>query len=92
MTNLRLLCAGALLILPALLTGCGGSSGANTLTVTCNGSTAVAGVQSITISGKSAASGTVLQFPDPVNEGHTGTLPVAPDSRCTIAPAQNAGG
>jgi hypothetical protein len=83
MPNLRLL--GSLLILPALLTGCGGSSSAKTLTVTCDGSLTAAGLQSITVSGRSGA---VLQFPDPVNRGHTGTLPVGPDSQCVIAPAQ----
>jgi hypothetical protein len=87
MPDLRLLRALALLIFPAVLAGCGGSSGANTLNVTCGGSLTVAGVRSVSISGKSQANGTVLEFPDPVNNGHTGTLPVAPNSQCTIAPA-----
>jgi hypothetical protein len=83
MLNLRLL--GILLILPTLLTGCGGSSSANTLSVTCDGSLSAAGLRSITVSGRSGA---VLQFPDPANQGHIGTLPVGPNSQCTIAPAQ----
>jgi hypothetical protein len=74
----------AVLAVPAVVAGCGHSSGPSGLTVTCNGQTALVGASQVTVQLDPASKTTLLTFPDPVNEGHTGTIPV--DRRCTIAP------
>lgn len=75
-----------LVVITAGLGGCGGrGSSASTVSVTCGGQIALAGAQSVEVSGDSRG-GAVLQFPDPVNAGHTGQIPVPPGTRCTVAP------
>jgi len=79
-------------LLPALLlplaavsvAACGHSSGSSGLTVTCNGQTALVGASSVTVQVDPASRAALLTFPDPVNDGQTGTIPV--DRRCTITP------
>jgi hypothetical protein len=68
-----------------VLAGCGHSSpGKATLSVTCDGSLMLAGAS--TISAAASGAGTTLSFPDPVNPGQTGTLPIQPGHSCAIAP------
>jgi len=73
-----------LLILPGLLAGCA-SSPSTTLSVTCAGSLSLAGATSIDVS-PDGANGAVLSYPDPVNAGKTGSIPIRQGARCTIAP------
>jgi len=79
----------ALLLLPGLLAGCGSSSPATTLSVTCGGSLSLAGAKSIDVVPDQAQAGVVLSYPDPVNTGQTGTIPIRPGAKCTIAPTSN---
>ncbi|MBS0559810.1 MAG: hypothetical protein JSR21_07125 [Proteobacteria bacterium] len=79
-------------LLPALLlplaalsvAACSRSSGSSSLTVSCNGQTTLVGATSITVQVDPASKAALLTFPDPVNDGQTGTIPV--DRRCTITP------
>ncbi len=73
---------------PLLVAGCGGHSdpGTPTLTVTCNGSLSLAGAASVTVMSAPGGNGATLSFPDPVNAGQTGSLPVPAGQACTIAP------
>jgi hypothetical protein len=74
------------LCLPVVLAGCGGDKPAATLSVTCNGSAALAGARSIDVLGDQTNGRTVMTFPDPANKGRTNTLSVGPNERCTITP------
>ena len=78
--------------LAGLLAACGGGSSAPTVSVSCGGSLALSGAQSVDVTPDAARGGTILQFPDPVNAGRTGTMPIPSGSRCTIAPTRNVGG
>ena len=73
-------------LVPLLLAACGGhSTPTASLSVTCDGRLELAGAASIDVvpyPGKGAG----LSFPDPVNPGHTGTLPLPEGRACTIAP------
>ena len=72
---------------PLLVAGCGHSDpGTTTLTVTCNGSLSLAGAASVTVMSAPGGNGATLSFPDPVNAGQTGSLPVPAGQACTIAP------
>ena len=66
------------------LSACGVTPSKPTLLVSCGGSIALAGAASIDVGADPASHTTVLSFPDPVNEGHTGTITVR--NRCTITP------
>ena len=81
----------ALVLISAGLAGCGGGSSAPSVSVSCGGQMALAGAQSVDVSG-AANGGATLQFPDPVNAGRTGTIPVPPGTRCTVAPTRNVPG
>ena len=71
---------------PLLAAGCGHSDpGTPTLTVTCNGSLSLAGAASVTVTSAPGGNGTTLSFPDPVNAGQTGSLPLPAGQACTIA-------
>lgn len=83
----------ALLGLPASLQGCGHPRPATpTLSVSCGGSLALAGAASIDVVAGSDGHGVALNFADPANPGHAGTLPVLPGRPCTITPASDSGG
>jgi len=81
-----------LLGLPVGLSACGHSSPSTaTLSVTCDGTLTLAGAASIEVATAPGGTGTVLSFPDPVNPGHTGTLPISGGRACTIAPVLGKG-
>ena len=85
-TFMRLVRLG-LLALPLLVAGCGHSgSGTPTLSVTCNGNLALAGAATVTVTSAPGGSAAALSFPDPVNAGQTGSLPIPPGQACTVAP------
>lgn len=69
------------LALASALTACGGATPSTTLSATCDGSRVLAGATSIDVV-VDANRSTSLSFPDPVNTGKTGTIPIK--SRCTI--------
>ena len=77
----------AVVTLPVSLAACGGSSTSSTVAVSCGGSTSLAGARSIDVT-PGPNGGTVLSFPDPANAGHTGTIAIAPGSKCTIRTTQ----
>lgn len=87
MRNLAL----ATLLLP-LLSACGGSSRVNTLTITCGGQIAVAGVPSVEAAAPLTGGTLALRYADPVNPGRTGTVAVTPGSSCAIGLTPNVGG
>jgi hypothetical protein len=89
-TSMRL-CRLGWLLLPVVVTGCGGDKPAATLVVTCNGSDALDGARSIDVLGDLVNGRPTLSFPDPANPGKTGMLSVAPDTRCTIKPTTGSG-
>ena len=64
---------GACLILLFVLAGCGSHESAGTLSVSCGGSTALAGARSIDVLGEPVNGQVTLSFPDPVNPDHRGT-------------------
>ena len=75
--------------LAPLLAGCGHSTpGPATLSVTCDGSLMLSGAA--TISAAPTAGGAALSFPDPVNPGQTGSLPIQSGHVCVIAPEAGA--
>ncbi len=80
------------LLLPLVLAGCGGDKPSATLTVTCRGSVALVGARSIDVLGDPVNGRTTMSFPDPVNQGKTGTLSVLPSDRCSIMPVIGSGG
>ncbi len=63
---------------------CGRGSSASSVMVTCNGATVLVGAKYVNIIVDPAAKSTVLSFPDPLNDGQTGTIAV--DRRCTVGP------
>jgi hypothetical protein len=82
----------AWLVLPMALAGCGGDDKPKaTLSVTCGGSVTLAGARSIDVLGDLGNGRPTLSFPDPANPGKTGTLSVAPASRCKITPETSGG-
>jgi hypothetical protein len=80
------------IFLPIALAGCGGDKPKATLSVTCSGSVALAGARSIDVLGDPVNGRPTISFPDPANPGRTGTLSVAPASRCSITPETGSGG
>jgi hypothetical protein len=72
------------LALPALLSACGGHEASVSLTVRCDGSIALVGTKSVDVLNDSVTGNTTLSFPDPVNPDHTGIIPVARGSRCSV--------
>lgn len=81
------------LLLPIVVTGCGGGDKpAATLSVSCGGSDALVGARSLDVPGDQVNGRTTMSFPDPVNPGKTGTLSVRPGDRCTITPVISSGG
>ena len=75
-----------LLGLPLAIAGCGhAGSDAPTLSVTCDGKLVLAGASSVVVT-SSVDGPASMSFPDPVNAGQTGTLPVPLGRPCTIAP------
>ena len=82
-----------LLWLPMVLLGCGGDAkSAATLSVSCGGSDVLVGAHSIDVLGDPVNGRPTLSYPDPVNAGKTGTLPVRAQDRCTITPVAGSGG
>jgi hypothetical protein len=80
------------LFLPIVLAACGGGDKpAATLSVSCSGNESLVGARSIDVPGDQVNGRTTLSFPDPVNPGKTGTLPVPPRDRCTITPVVSGG-
>jgi hypothetical protein len=71
------------LLLAVLLAGCGHSS-SGTLTVSCNGQTALVGARSIDILVDPRSKKTTLSFADPINDDQTATIAV--DQRCSVKP------
>ncbi len=76
-------------ILAGVLSACGGKDQAMTLTVRCGGSIALVGAKSVDVTTDSVTGNTTLSFPDPVNPDHTGTIPVARGTRCSVGPTTN---
>jgi hypothetical protein len=81
----------SLLVLPIVLVGCGGDKPKATLSVTCGGSAALVGARSIDILGDLVNGRPTISFPDPANPGRTGTMSIAPASRCSIVPESSGG-
>ena len=75
------------LCLPAFLSACGGSKPAATISVSCGGTVALAGATSVDVLGDPVNGKTTLSFPDPANQGQTGTLSVPAHDKCTISPS-----
>ncbi|HUB10461.1 MAG TPA: hypothetical protein VMB34_00770 [Acetobacteraceae bacterium] len=69
------------------LAGCGGGKATATLSVTCGENTQLYGAVSIEVPGDLENGHSVLDYPDPVNPGKTGTIEVQPGNRCKITPA-----
>lgn len=82
----------AWLLVPCVLTACGGSKQQELLSVTCGGNIVLNGARSIDVLGDPVNGRTTLNFPDPVNPGQTGAISVAPHDRCKIAPTVNTTG
>jgi hypothetical protein len=82
---------GTCLILLSVLAGCGNHESASTLSVSCNGSTALAGARSIDVLGDPVSGQVTLSFPDPVNPDHRGTISVPPHNKCTITTVSSGG-
>ncbi len=82
----------AWLLLACALVGCGGSKAADTLSVTCSGTIVLNGARSIDVLGDPVNGRTIISFPDPVNPGKTGTIPVPSHDQCKIAPTVNTTG
>ncbi|MBE7211068.1 MAG: hypothetical protein INR65_08610 [Gluconacetobacter diazotrophicus] len=77
-----------LLALPLLLAACGHSDPApSTLSVSCDNSLLLAGATSL--QAIATEHGASLSYPDPVNPGHTGSLPLQPGHPCTITTSNN---
>jgi hypothetical protein len=76
----------AWLLVPCLLAACGGSKQEELLSVTCGSNVVLNGARSIDVLGDPVNGRTTLNFPDPVNPGQTGTIPIPPHDRCKIAP------
>jgi hypothetical protein len=74
------------LLLAFALAGCGGDKPKATLSVSCGGSMALAGARSIDLLGDPVNGRPTLNFPDPANPGKTGTMAIAPATRCVITP------
>jgi hypothetical protein len=82
----------SLLVLPIALVGCGGGDKPKaTLSVSCGGSATLVGAKSIDILGDLVNGRPTISFPDPANPGRTGTLSIAPASRCSITPESSGG-
>lgn len=82
---------GACLILLFILAGCGGHEPAGTLSVSCGGSTALAGARSIDVLGDPVNGQVTLSFPDPVNPDHRGAISVPSHNQCTITTVNSGG-
>jgi hypothetical protein len=63
---------------------CGHGSSASSVTVSCGNATVLVGAKYVNIIVDPAAKSTILNFPDPLNDGQTGTIAV--DRRCTVSP------
>ena len=66
------------------LAGCGGGKSSTTLTVICSGGTQLVGAASIDMLGDVVNGRPTMNFPDPANPGHTGTISLQPHDRCKI--------
>ena len=75
------------------LAGCGGGGDKPevALSVACGGNTVLNGASSIDVLGDPVNGRITLNFPDPVNPGKTGAIPVPPHDRCRITPTPNTG-
>jgi hypothetical protein len=82
---------GACLILLFVLAGCGSHESPATLSVTCGGSTALAGARSIDVLGDPVSGQVTLSFPDPTNPDQRGTLSVPSHNQCTITTVSTGG-
>ncbi len=77
----------AVALSPLALAACG-SSPPPSLSVTCGGTLALSGVQSLDVNA-SPGGAVSLSYPDPVNTGHSGNLPVHPGIPCTVGMTSN---
>jgi hypothetical protein len=82
---------GACLILLFALVGCSNHEPAATLSVSCGGSTALAGARSIDVLGDPVNGQVTLNFPDPANPGNRGTMVVPSRNQCTITTVGSGG-
>ncbi len=78
----------AVLALPLSLTACGGSVASTTVSVSCGNGTSLNGAEHVDVT-PGAGGNVVLSFPDPANQGHTGTIDISPGHRCTIRSTQD---
>jgi hypothetical protein len=67
------------------IAACGGGKSA-TLSVICDGGTQLFGAASIDVLGDAVNGRQTMNYPDPVNPGHTGSIALQPHDRCKIAP------
>jgi hypothetical protein len=75
-----------LLLLALLVSGCGGSKSANTLSVVCASGTQLFGASSIDVLGDLADGRPTMEFPDPANRDRIDTISVKPHDHCKITP------
>jgi hypothetical protein len=63
---------------------CGRGSTASSVTVSCGDATVLVGAKYVNVIVDPGAKSTILSFPDPLNDGQTGTIAVT--HRCTVSP------
>jgi hypothetical protein len=76
-----------LVLLALTLAGCGGGGKSEgTLSVTCTSGTQLVGAASIDVLGDLTNGQPRIEFPDPANPGHTGTIAVPAHDHCKVTP------
>jgi hypothetical protein len=75
-----------LLLLALLVSGCGGSKTAGSLSVVCASGTQLFGASSIDVLGDLADGRPTMEFPDPANRDRTDTISIKPHDHCKITP------
>jgi hypothetical protein len=75
-----------LLALSLTAAACGRGSPASSVSVTCNGQTALVGAKYVDVLIDPASKATVLSFPDPIKDDQMGTIIV--ERKCTIGPTK----
>jgi len=76
----------AWLVIPLSLAACGGGKSTPTLSVVCAGGTQLFGAASIDVLGDVVNGRPTMNYPDPANSGHTGSISVEPRGHCKITP------
>jgi hypothetical protein len=83
--RISLRCLVWVLLVPTLA-GCGGGKSASTLSVTCTSGTQLVGAASLDVPGDLTDGQPKIEFPDPANPGHIGTIQVGAHDHCKVTP------